>query len=318
MFRYSSLLWIFSALTSVFLIIGACSSQTTGKSKEGSKSSGKTRHQEILGKAYTVPPYTIGIILFDSKRSVKESGLGAEATTILQKQFETSGLKSILLDANEFKEVQKSKGILFSKAVKIGSENSNNGIDALDFRFTGSITAYSEIEVLDTTAPDKRIDTAHLTLEYSLFDIATGEPLLAESCTGEYHKTSTGELGQVASPSSDPYLQDGALRDAVAKATGKVIRKLGGMPFQGKLLVVDGPLLFLKAGKRSQLKEETQLSVYHINEALVDPDNGQVLGYKENKIGVIKITSHQDENLSSAAIVSGSGFRVGDLVKPIP
>ena len=314
MFRYSYLLWIFSVLTSFIFINGACTSHTAGKSKDGSKWS----EPGSSGKAYTGPPYTIGIIIFDSKPSIKESGLGEEATTILQKQFETVGLKAILLDTNELKEAQKSKGILLPKAVNIGKEDSNNVIDALDFRFSGSITAYSETEAVDTTVPDKRIDIAHLTLEYALFDIATGKPLLAESGTGEYIKTSTDDLGKVARSSSDPYLREGALRNAVAKATGKVIRKLGGIPFQGKLLAVDGSLLTLKAGRRSQLNEGTQLAVYHISEALVDTDNGQVLGYKESKIGVIKIASHQDENLSSAVIVSGSGFRVGDLAKPIP
>ena len=60
------------------------------------------------------------------------------------------------------------------------------------------------------------------------------------------------------------------------------------------------------------------LAVYHIGEALIDPDNGQVLGYRESNVGVIKIASHQNENLSSATIVSGSGFRVGDVAKPVP
>ncbi|MGC2047251.1 MAG: hypothetical protein WA635_01380 [Gallionella sp.] len=308
------MLWIFSVITLFILIIGACTSNTAGKSKVGSKSSELGSSE----KAYIGPPYTIGIIMFDSKPSVKESGLGEAATTILQKQFETAGLKTILLDMNELKEAQKSKGILFSKAVKIENEDPNNGIDSLDFRLSGSISAYSEVERVDPTVPHKKIDMAHLTVEYALFDIATGKPLLAESSAGENRKTSTGELGQVARSSSDPKLRDGALRDAVAEVTGKVISRLSSMPFQGKLLAVDDPLLILKAGRRSQLKEGTQLAVYHISEALVDPDNGQVLGYKESKIGVIKIASHHDENLSSATVVSGSGFQVGDLAKPIP
>lgn len=292
------------------LIIGACSSQTAGKSKDGNKWS----ELERSGKAYTGPQYTIGMVRFDSKPSVKVSGLGEVAMTILQTQFETAGLKTIFLDMNELKEAHKSKGILLPKAVKIGSEDANSGFDALDFRLSGAITSYSEEEGADTVVPHKKIDIARVTVEYALYDIATGKPLLADSGAGEYRKTSTGDLGQGA----DPNLRDGALRDALAKATEKVIRKLSSMPFQGKLLAVDGPALILKAGRRSQLKEGTQLAVYHIGEALIDPDNGQVLGYRESRIGVIKIASHQNENLSLATIVSGSGFQAGDVAKPIP
>jgi hypothetical protein len=105
---------------------------------------------------------------------------------------------------------------------------------------------------------------------------------------------------------------------ALAKATEKVIRKLSTMPFQGKLLAVDGQSLVLKAGNRSQLKQGTQLDLYHAGEIPRDPDNRQILGYKENKIGVIKINHNQNENFSEAAILSGSGFQVGDIARALP
>ena len=270
---------------------------------------------ESAGKAYTGPQYTIGITRFDSKPSVKVTRVGEAAATTLQTQLETAGLKTILLDMNELKEAQRSKGILLSSVVDAGSKDAYSGLDVLDFRLSGAITAYPEVdEGVDTIVPQNKIDIAHVTVEYALFDIATGKPLLAESAAGEYRKTSTGALG----PGADPNLRDSALRDAIVKATEKVIRKLNSMPFQGKLLAVDGSSLILKAGRRSQLKEGTQLAVYRISEALTDADTGQVLGYKESKIGVIKITSHQNENLSSATIVSGTGFKVGDVAKPIP
>jgi len=318
MLRNSYLLWVFSFFTMFMIAIGGCTSQSTGKSKDGSEQTGKSQQLNISEKAYSIPPYTIGIMIFDSKPAVKVSGLGEVATTILHAQLETAGLKSILLDVNQLKEAQKSKGILRSKAVKIGDEDFSNSIDALDFRLSGSIAAYAEVEGVDTSVPHKKIDIAQLTLEYALFDIATGQPLLTESDTGEFHKSSTGVLDQAERYSFDPSLRDGALWDALAKTTGKVMRRLGSLPFQGKLLAIDGPLLIVKAGRRSQLKEGTQLAIYHISEALADPESGRVLGYKESKIGVIKIASHQNEILSSASVVSGSGFQVGDIAKQIP
>jgi hypothetical protein len=291
------------------LIIGACSSQTAINSKQ----------MESAGKAYTGPQYTIAIVKFESKPSVKVSGMGELAATTLQTQLETAGLKTILLDINELKEAQRSKGILPSNVVNIGSKDAYSGFDVLDFRLSGAINAYSEAEEgVDNNIPHKKNDIAHVTVEYAFFDIATGKPLLAESAAGEFRKTSTGALGLGASSSFDPSLGDSALRDAIVKVSEKIVQKLGSIPFQGKLLAVEGTSLVLKAGRRSQLKEGAQLAVYRVSAALADQDSGQVLGYRESKIGVIKIDSHQNENLSSATIVSGSGFQVGDLAKPIP
>ena len=42
----------------------------------------------------------------------------------------------------------------------------------------------------------------------------------------------------------------------------------------------------------------------------------KALGYKESKIGTVKINRHQDDNLFEAAVITATGFKVGDLVKP--
>jgi len=309
---------LFIVLTSLVLIVGACTSQTAGKSKEGNKSSGKAGQLENSDKAYKVPLYTIGIVKFDSRPKVNISGLSEAATTILQSNLEMAGLKTYLLDRNVLTESNISKGLLESKSDKNGDAESDIGIDALDFGLSGSITSYEEIEGSETKDPDKRYELARIKLEYALYDFATGKNLLAESATGEYRKTSTGEMGHVAGPSSKNDLQNSSLRNALAKVAEKVKLKLNDLPFQGKLLAVDGPLLIVKAGHRSRLKEGTQLAVDHISVALVEPDSGRVLAYKASKIGIIKLTSHQNEYLSSAKVVSGSGFQIGDLAKPIP
>ncbi|MEO8332978.1 MAG: hypothetical protein ABI479_11155 [Gallionella sp.] len=287
-------------------IIGACTTDIGGKAKDDS---------QTKGVEYTVPQYSIAIVQFDDKATANVSGIGDATTTILRMQLETAGLKTILLDENSLKDAEKFKTLQPSAVVKVGADS---GLDALDFRLSGAITAYSEAEEIDAADSKKKSVVARVTVDYVLADIATGKPLLTESGTGESRMTTTDALVQETSSSFDPRLREGALRDALAKVTGNVIRNLGSMPFQGKILAVDGPSLVLKAGRRSKLKEGTQLAVYHVVKALIDPDNGQVLGYRESRIGVIKIDSHQSENLSAATVVSRSGFQAGDVVKPIP
>jgi curli biogenesis system outer membrane secretion channel CsgG len=307
---------ILAALT---LTTSACITHMTGEAKDDSTLSGETQQLESAGAAYTGPQYTIGIVQFDNKAPAKVTGVGEAAATILRTQLETAGLKTILLDENALKEADKFIALQRSGVIKTGGKYADSGFDALDYRLSGSITAYSEVEEgIDAVVFQKKSVVARVTVDYALVDIATGKPLVAESGAGEYRKTTTGALGLGAKSSFDPNLRDGALRDALAKATEKVIRKLSAMPFQGKLLAIDSQSVAIKAGTRSQLKEGVQLAVYHVGETLRDPDNGQILGYKENKIGVIKINRHQNENISEATIVSGSGFQVGDIVRPLP
>lgn len=306
MSRYSSLLRLCIALASVMFIISACSGHMSGKAKDGSTWPGES------GTAYTGPQYIIGIAQFGNNTPATVSGAGEAAATILKAQLGTVGLETILIDENALREATLQR----PGDAKTGNKDTGSGFDAPDYRLSGAIAAYSEVEEqIDTTFSRKKYIVAHVTVDYAFSDNTTGRSLMVESGAGEYRKIATGVP---ARSSFDPDLRDGALHDALAKVTGKIIRKLGSMPFQGKLLAVDGTSLVLKAGRRSRLKEGTQLAVYRVNKVLVDPDNGQVLGYKESKVGVIQISDHRDENLSSATIVSGNGFKAGDVVKPLP
>ncbi|MGA7749487.1 MAG: hypothetical protein WCA63_05015, partial [Gallionella sp.] len=248
----------------------------------------------------------------------KVSGIGEAAATILRTQLETAGLKTIELDDNALKEMDKFKEQQRLGAVKTSGKSADSGFDAPDFRLSGAITAYSEVEEgIDTITFQKKSVVARVSVDYALSDIATGKPFLAESGTGEYRKNITGALGLGAKSSYDPELRDDALRDALAQTSEKLIRKLSALPFQGKLISVDSQSVVLRAGSRSQLKEGTQLAVYQVSDALRDPDSGQNSGYKETRIGVIKVNRHLNETISEASIVSGSGFQIGDIARPL-
>lgn len=301
------------------IAISGCVTLSSGEAKSDTTLSGETAQLEKAGAAYTGPQYTLGIVQFSNQAPAKVSGVGEAAATILRTQLETAGLKTILLDESALKEADKIVALQRSGVLKPGSKNADAGFDALDYRISGAITAYSEVEEgVDAVVFQKKSRVARVTVDYALVDIATGKPLVSESGAGEYRKTTTGALGLGAKSTFDPNLRDGALRDALAKATEKIILKLSTMPFQGKVLAVDNQSLVIKAGTRSKLNAGTQLSVYHVGEALKDPDSGQILGYKESKVGIIQISNHQNENLSEAAIISGNGFQVGDVVKLVP
>jgi hypothetical protein len=278
-------------LLTLTLSAGGCVTPTSGETKD----SGDIQLPESAGAIFTGPQYTIGIVKFNNMVPAKVSGAG---------------------DAR--KEEDKSMALKSTGSAKTGGKHLDSGFDTPDFRLSGAITAYSEVEEgIDANAFQKRSVVARTSVEYALTDIVTGKPLLAESGTGTYRKDVTG-TGVGAQSTYDPNIRDDALRNALAKAVDKVVQKLNALPFQGRLLSVDGQTVLLRAGSRSQLKEGTRLVVFHVSEVLRDPVSGQIFGYKDTKIGVIKINRNSDEYHSEASIVSGSGFQAGDIARYIP
>jgi curli biogenesis system outer membrane secretion channel CsgG len=299
--------------------LAACSINSTGAVKDDTTLTGETQRLAEAGAQYTGPEYLVGILTFENKTSSKVLGIGEAATTILRTQLESAGLKAILMDEGELIEQQKLAELQKSGAMKTGKKRADEGFDAVDYRLSGAITAYSEVEEgVDAVVYQSKSRVARVTVDYALIDIATGKALVAESGAGEYRKKTTGALGLGAKSSFDPNLRDGALRDALAKAMNKMVTKLSNQPFRSKILMVDADSIIVRAGTRSHLSEGTQLTVYRPGQEIRDPDSGEVLGRKESKIGVIRISEHQNERLSGAAIVSGQGFQSGDVVKLIP
>ena len=112
-------------------------------------------------------------------------------------------------------------------------------------------------------------------------------------------------------------LRDGALRDALIKAMGEMIKELNSRPFQSKILMVDGKTIIFRGGERSKLEPGVKLGVYRPGADLVDPDTGRVIGKREKQIGEIMFKEHQNEKVSEGSVSSGAGFQPGDIVRAI-
>jgi curli biogenesis system outer membrane secretion channel CsgG len=299
--------------------LSACTTSSTGVVKDDTTLTGETQRLAEAGARYTGPEYTVGIITFGNKTPSKVLGIGEAATTILRTQVEQAGLNALLLDEQELKEQKQIVDLQQSGVVKAGKKRADEGFDAVDFRLSGAITAYSEVEEgVDAIVFQSKSRVARVTVDYALVDVVTGKSLVAESGAGEYRKKTTGALGLGAKSSFDPNLRDGALRDALAKAMNKMVAKLSSQPFRGKVVLADADAVVIRAGTRSHLSEGAELEVYRRGADIRDPDSGEVLGTKETKIGVLRISEHQNERLSNATIVSGKGFQSGDVVKVVP
>lgn len=312
--RFSS----FVLLAHAAVLLTSCTPTMTGAVKDDVSITGQTQKLEEAGLSYSGPQYNIAILTFANKTPSKVLGVGEAATDILRTIVKKSGLEPVSLTDDEMKAQEKLIALQQTGAVKTGKKNAAEGFDPVDYRISGSVTSYAELEEgSDILVAQSKTQVARVQVDYALVDIATGKTLLAESGMGEYRKKTGGVLGLGSKSTHDVGLREGALRDALTKAMTKMIQKLNETPFMSKVLAVEGNTVILRAGTKSRLEAGTVLGVYRPGADLVDPDTGRVIGKREKKIGELLLTSHQGDRISEANIKTGAGIATGDVVKAI-
>ncbi|MBI5454665.1 MAG: hypothetical protein HY956_08565 [Deltaproteobacteria bacterium] len=296
--------------------LGGCTPTTTGAVKDDVTLTGQTQRLETAGGLYRGPEYNIAILHFDNRTPSRVIGIGESATEILRTIVKQSGLEPVVLTRDEMREQERLIELQQSGAVKTGKKDASVGFESVDFRITGAITSYSELEESsDVLLAQSKTRIARVQVDYSLVDISTGMSLVSESGVGEYRKKTGGVLGMGSRSTADPGLRDGALRDALSKAMTKVIEKLNSIPFTTRVVLVEPGAVVIRAGTKSRLEPGTVLGVYRPGAELIDPDTGRSLGKRDRLIGEVIITAHQNEKISEASVKSGAGFQAGDVVK---
>lgn len=305
------------AITAVLLLAG-CSPKTTGKVRDDVSLTKQTKELKEEGLNYRGPEYTIAIITFENKTPSRTLGVGEAATDILRTIVKKAGLEPIVLSEEELMKHEELIALQRSGVIKTGDKKADEGFVSIDFRISGAVTAFSQVEEeFDILIGKSKSDIVRVQVDYALVDIASGKSLVADSGMGEYKKKVRQLLGIGGKSSGDTGLRDGALRDALTKAMTKMIAKLNEIPFQGRVLLVDSDTVIFRGGTKSRLKVGTRLGVYQTGRALIDPDTGRTIGHVEIKTGEIELTSHQDDVISHGRIISGSDFKVGDAIKEL-
>jgi hypothetical protein len=203
-----------------------------------------------------------------------------------------------------------------SGVLQTGIKSASEALEAVDYRISGAITSYSELEEgTDILIAKTKTQVARVQVDYALVDISTGRSLLVESGTGEYRKKTGGLFGFGSKSTADPGLRDGALRDALTKAMNKMIVKLNAEEFVSSVLAVDAYTIYIRAGVKSRFDPGTVFSVYRPGAELVDPETGRVIGRRQKRIAEVVITKHQSDRISLVKIKSGAGIRAGDVIK---
>ncbi len=175
---------------------------------------------------------------------------------------------------------------------------------------------------------------ANVALTARIVDIDTGEILGVAEGKGQSSRSSTSMLGGgghwggwgaggVNFGSSD--FQNTIIGEAVKAATDQMTTEVIAdntkltvrtIKVEGLVAAVDSGQVILNVGGKAGVKVGDQLDVERVSREIKDPATGKVIRRLSSTIGVLKVTDVDDES-SVCTAVSGSGFKVGDMVKTV-
>jgi curli biogenesis system outer membrane secretion channel CsgG len=167
-----------------------------------------------------------------------------------------------------------------------------------------------------------------------LVNVDTGEILAAAEGMGESKRTSTslagggggwGGFGGGAVNFGNSDFQNTiigeAVKAAVEKMSSAVISERGRVQVRqvvvsGLVAAVAGPQIVLNIGSRAGVKVGDQLSIERVSSEIKDPATGKVIRRLSSSVGIVRVVDVDDQS-AVAEIVSGSGFKVSDVVKSL-
>jgi len=169
-------------------------------------------------------------------------------------------------------------------------------------------------------------------IDARIVSVDTGEIMGVANGKGESERSSTSLLGggsnwhgfgagNVDFGSSN--FQETVIGEAVKKAVDNMTAGLiaANTKVEARTFQVEGLVAFVESGKvvlnvgsQSGLKVGDQLQIERVKQEIKDPATGKVIRRMTDKIGTVQV-SDIDATSAEAKVVSGSGFKVGDVAK---
>ncbi len=212
-------------ITIVFFSLSSCAPTMSGSVKDDSSLTGISAELAPTGD-YTGPKLRIGVVNFQNKTSSKVLGIGESAADILGTILHKTE-RFIIIPQQDIASILEHQSMGASGAINPATATKMGKILGLNAIISGAITAYSEAtEGQDYLIYKKKKQIARVTVDYRLVDTTTGIQIMADSGQGVYEKDTGGAFGLGSKSSYDADLRDGALRDALTKATINILKQL--------------------------------------------------------------------------------------------
>lgn len=228
----------------------------------------QTRKAQAPGDEWTSPPMVVSILGFRSEGPVDLNG-------------------RIGMDSALEHELQ---GALLAR-----------GIQVVDRALIDKLLAELKLGSSDLADPETQLKLGRIMAARL---IATGSLLQASQTLAALRLIDTETTGIVLSASEQGGLDPQALSNRLADAVLKSVR--AGYPLKGRVALVDGEQVILNLGKRHGVSVGQEFNILGKPEPV--ELNGKVLGYRETKLGQLRVTEVQDGLSYAKATGTGAGL----------
>lgn len=162
------------------------------------------------------------------------------------------------------------------------------------------------------------------TVDIRMVDATTGRIVFADSGSHTISSMNVKVFGFGGGQSFNEKAATDAMRGAIQDLTQKLsalnLKKVGPKPspgsIAGKAVVadVDGNLLTLNKGTGAGFKSGQVLTIKRKGKVIKDPATGKIIKVRYKTIGKMKLTE-VDSGYAEGNAISGSGFKIGDIVE---
>ncbi len=165
----------------------------------------------------------------------------------------------------------------------------------------------------------------HSTVDIRMIDAVSGKIVFADSGSASNSSMKVNVFGFGGGQSFNEKAATETMRQAIQQLAQKLstlhLSGSGNVALPSKNLSnailiadVDGNSVTLNKGSNKGIKEGDTLRVTRKGKVIKDPATGKVLKVKYKTVGEIKVTE-VDSGYSECEVISGSDFKVGDIVK---
>jgi len=214
--------------------------------------------------------------------------------------------------------------IIVGSITQFGNDNKNVNIGGAGGGFggfgLGGIKHKSSKAVVGIDARIVDIDTGEILVVGEGKGESTRESNSLTGGGGNWHGFGAGNVDFGSSDFQQTIIGE-AVKLAVTQMSGELVAgntKLvtRTISVEGLVAAVDGGQIVLNVGSKSGLKVGDQMNIERVTREIKDPATGAVIRKMTSPVGVIKITD-VDAGSAVAVIVSGTGFKVGDMAKTV-
>lgn len=234
----------------------------------------------------------------------------------------------IVLERKDFRDVEDELKLQGSGAVQEDSAAKAGKLLGAQILVRGSLTELSYKKsvtglgggIIEDIQAAKASYTANCVVDVKIVDVQTGQIL--DSVKGEgkaVNKTKyvgfTSRQFSFGNASFENSSTAQAVRKAIDDAVKKLIERTDKVPWEAHIASITPNLLYLNFGSDANIKEGAELEVFRPGKPIVDPQTKVVLGREEDSVlGKCRVKA-VNPKFSTATVVEGSGFEVGDGVR---